>query len=182
MLRRALEGASFITAYDRTRLGTLGVQPPENFDEVTARQLAIKQGLGVVVAASIASRGTGYEVTAHATQPLTGKEIASFSRRASTKDQVVDAVTGVSTSVRAALGDDTSNSAQILAMRAISTTSFEVASYYAAAVEAQSQAEYEEGLLSFQRLWSWIQPLASVIREWRRWRATSAGCRMRRVR
>ncbi|HET9386832.1 MAG TPA: serine/threonine-protein kinase, partial [Gemmatimonadales bacterium] len=93
-LKRALEDASFITAFDRTRIRpTFGVQPPEKFDENAARQLAVNQGLGVVLAASIASRGTGYEVTARATQPLTGKEIASFSRRASGKDQVLEAVT-----------------------------------------------------------------------------------------
>src|SRR5262245_29600865 len=80
-LKRTLEGASFITGFDRTRMRpTFGVAPPENFDEVAARQLAIKQGLGVVVAASIPGAGTGYEISAHATQPLTGKEIASFSR------------------------------------------------------------------------------------------------------
>jgi tetratricopeptide (TPR) repeat protein len=151
-LKRALEGASFITAFDRTRIqSTFGVPPPEKFDETAARQLAIKQGLGVVVAASIASRGTGYDITAQATQPLTGKEIASFSRRAPSKDRILDAVASVATSVLRELGDETSDSDRVLAMRAISTTSFEVASHYAAAVEAQSQAKYEEALREFAK-------------------------------
>ena len=53
MLKRALEGAGFISAYDRS-----GNQPhprrppPEKLDEVAARELAVKQGLGVVLSGS----------------------------------------------------------------------------------------------------------------------------------
>ena len=50
MLKRALEGAGFISAYDRNGISrTLGVQPPEKLDEAAARELAVKQGLGVVL-------------------------------------------------------------------------------------------------------------------------------------
>ena len=63
MLKRALEGASFITAYDRIRLRTtVGVRPPERLDEVTAREIAVKQGLNVIVAGSIDPQGGGYNV------------------------------------------------------------------------------------------------------------------------
>jgi eukaryotic-like serine/threonine-protein kinase len=149
-LKRALEGASFITAFDRTRIRpTFGVQPPEKFDEKAARQLAINQGLGIVVAAGIAPSGNGYEVSVQAIQALTGKVIAEFSRRASSKDQVLDAVTRTVANVRTALGDETSDSAQLLAMRSISTTSLDVASHYASALEFQSQAKYEEALREF---------------------------------
>ena len=77
-LRRGLESASFITAFDRTRLrGTFGVAAPDRFDEVAARQLAIKQGLGVVVAGLVAPHGSGYEVTVKASEPMTGNVITS---------------------------------------------------------------------------------------------------------
>ena len=47
MLKRALEGASFISAFDRSGIsGTLGVRPPETLDETSAREIAVKQGLG----------------------------------------------------------------------------------------------------------------------------------------
>jgi serine/threonine protein kinase len=149
-LKRALEGASFITAFDRTGIrSTFGVQPPEKFDEKAARQLAINQALDVVLAATIAPQGTGYEVSVQSIQPLTGNVIRAFSRRASSKDQVLDAVTRVATRVRTALGDETSDSAQLLAMRSISTTSLDVATHYAAALEAQSQSKHEEALREF---------------------------------
>ena len=151
-LRRALEDASFITAFDRNRVrSTFGVAAPEKFDEVAARELAVKQGLGVVLAGSIAPRGDGYDITVKATQPMTGNVITSVTRRASSKDQVLDAVTRVVTSVRNALGDETSDSAQLLAMKRLSTTSLDVASHYAAAVNAQSRGNAEEALASFSK-------------------------------
>jgi serine/threonine protein kinase/tetratricopeptide (TPR) repeat protein len=151
-VKRGLESASFISAFDRTRIrSTFGVAPPEKFDDVAARQLAVKQGVGVVLAGSISSRGAGYDITVQATQPLTGNVIASFTRRASSKARVLDEVTRVVTSVRKALGDETSASAQLLAMKSLSTTSLEVASHYAAAVEAQSLGKWEDAQARFAR-------------------------------
>ena len=124
---------------------------PEIFDEIAARQLAIKQGLGVVLAGSIAPRGSAYDITVQATEPMTGNAITSVTRRASNKDQVLPAVTRVVTSVRNALGDETSDSAQQLAMKTISTTSLDVASQYAAAVNAQSRGNAEEALANFAK-------------------------------
>ena len=56
MLRRVLEGAGFITAYDRSRIGGLGVPRPDRLDEAAARALAVNQGLGVVLSGSIDPR------------------------------------------------------------------------------------------------------------------------------
>jgi len=151
-LRRGLESASFITAFDRTRVQpTFGVRAPDLFDEVAARQLAIKQGLGVVLAGSIAPRGGAYDITVQATEPMTGNVITAVTRRASDRDQVLPAVTRIVTSLRNALGDETSESAQQLAMKTISTTSLEVASQYAAAVNAQSRGNAEAALASFNK-------------------------------
>ncbi len=151
-VRRALEDASFITAIDRNRVrSTLGVPAPEKFDAVAARELAVKQGLGVVVAGSIDTRGDGYEVSVNATQPMTGDVISTLTRRASSKDQVLDTVTRVVAGLRKALGDETSDSAQLLAMKSLSTTSLEVASQYATAADAQSRGKYDVALASFSK-------------------------------
>jgi serine/threonine protein kinase/tetratricopeptide (TPR) repeat protein len=151
-LRRGLESASFITAFDRTRVQTaFGVRAPEVFDQVAARQLAIKQGVNVVLAGSIASRDNGYDITVQATEPMTGNAITDVTRRAANRDQVLPAVTRVVTSLRNALGDETSDSAQQLAMKTISTTSLDVASQYAAALDAQSRGNAEQALASFSK-------------------------------
>ena len=54
MLKLALEGAGFISAYDRSGISrSLGVRPPEKLDERAALELAVKQGLGVVLSGSV---------------------------------------------------------------------------------------------------------------------------------
>lgn len=149
-LRRGLEGAGFIAAYDRTRIrGTFGVRPPDRLDETAARELAVKQGVGVVVSGSIQRRGDGYEIAVKATQTMTGKDIAGAKGRATSKDQVLGATTSLVSTIRKALGDDTSSSAQLLAMKSLSTSSLDVVSHYAAAIEAQSKSRYEDARQSF---------------------------------
>jgi hypothetical protein len=60
MLKLALEGAGFISAYDRSIIGrTLGVRPPETLDERAALEIAVKQGLGVVISGAVERQGDG---------------------------------------------------------------------------------------------------------------------------
>src|SRR5262249_18097240 len=75
--------------------------------------------------------------------------VTTDTSRASNKDQVLAAATKLVTTVRKALGDETSDSAQLLAMRSLSTTSIEVAGHYAAAIEAQSNGKFDEARQSF---------------------------------
>jgi hypothetical protein len=113
MLRRALEGAGFISAYDRNGIiRTLGVRPPEQLDEAAAREIAVKQGLGVVLAGSIGPQGNGYGISLKAVQTVTGNVIANPQRRASSKDQVLEVATNLVATVRKALGDEASESDQ----------------------------------------------------------------------
>ncbi len=151
-LRRALESASFITAFDAARVrSAFGVEVPKTFDERAARQFAINQGLGVVLAGSIAPSRAGYQITLHVTQAVTGKVVSDVRRRASSKDQVLETIAQLVSSARTSLGDETSSSAQMLAMRSLSTTSLDVARYYAAALDAQSKGEYEQALQHYTR-------------------------------
>ena len=100
-LRRALESASFITAFDAARVrSAFGVEVPKTFDERAARQFAINQGLGVVLAGSIAPSRAGYEITLHATQAVTGKVVSDVRRRASSKDQVLETIAQLVSSAR----------------------------------------------------------------------------------
>jgi eukaryotic-like serine/threonine-protein kinase len=144
MLRRALEAASFITAFDRSRVGGLGVRPPERLDEAAARAIAAKQGVGVVLTGAVDRQGEGYVVSVKATRTLTEEVIADEQERAPGRDQILDAATRLVIQVRNALGDDESESAQQFAMASISATSIDVARLYAAAVEASARNRFEE--------------------------------------
>lgn len=144
MLKRALEGAGFITAYDRSAVSTLGVQPPQAFDEGAAREIAAKQGVGVILSGLIERQGSGYAVSVKASQTLTGNVIANATRRAPSKDAVLSAATTLADTVRSALGDDNSDSAQLLARASLSAASLGVMSQYAAGREAAASGKFEE--------------------------------------
>ena len=144
MLKRVLEDAGFITAYDRSIIGRLGVPRPDRLDEVAARELAVQQGLGVVLSGSIDPQGSGYSISITATQTVTGEVITSVQDRARSKDQVLEVAMTLIARVRTALGDDTSESAQQFAMASLSATSLDVVGLYAAAMEAQSANRFDE--------------------------------------
>ena len=152
LLKLALEGAGFISAYDRSGIsGTLGVRPPEKLDEQAAREIAVKQGLDVVLSGSLDHEGNGYGISVKAVQTVTGNVIASAEGRASNKDQVLAAAMKLVTRVRTALGDETSDSAQLFGMQTLSTTSLEVVRHFAAALEASTNNRFDEALRSFSR-------------------------------
>jgi hypothetical protein len=133
---------------------TLGVRPPENLDEGAARELAVKQGLGVILSGSLERRGNGFGISVKATQTVTGNVLASADGRAANKDQVLATAMDLVTKVRKALGDDTSDSAQLFAMRSLSATSMDVVRLYTAALEASGNNKFEEALQSYSKAWS----------------------------
>ncbi|MGE5199129.1 MAG: protein kinase domain-containing protein, partial [Rhodospirillaceae bacterium] len=151
MLKLALEGAGFISAYDRAGIRrSLGLRPPERLDERAAQELAVKQGVGVVLSGSVERRGAAYVVSAKATQAVTGTVIADLNAKASSRDRVLGAATGLAARVRTALGDETaSDSAQRFAMETLSAGSLEAVRDYAGGQVSASDGKFDEARKSF---------------------------------
>jgi len=153
-LKLALEGAGFISAYDRGRLKDLGVtlaQGQSKLDESAAAIFAVSQGFGVVVSGSLQSQGAGYGISVKAVQAVTGDTLASAEEPAANRDQVLFAVTRLATTLRKALGDSTSDSAQRFAMDTLSATSLESVHYYALAMDDLSTGKNEDALNNFSK-------------------------------
>ena len=151
-LKLALEGAGFISAYDRVGIArNLGVRPPETLDEVAAREIAVKQGVGVVLSGSVSRQGSGYSVSVKAVRAVTGDVISSAEGRASSRDRVLAVATDLASDVRRALGDDTSDSAQRFAMETLSAASLDVVHDYAMGMEALSDSRNEDARTSFMK-------------------------------
>ena len=152
ILKLALEGAGFISAYDRNGIRrSLGVRPPESLDEQAALQLAVKQGVNVVLSGAVERQGNRYTVSVKAVQAITGNVIATASERASQKDQVLAAATSLASEVREALGDNTSDSAQRFAMETLTATSIDAVREYARGMEAMSGSKFDDALQSFSK-------------------------------
>jgi tetratricopeptide (TPR) repeat protein/tRNA A-37 threonylcarbamoyl transferase component Bud32 len=152
MLKLSLEGAGFISAYDRNGIRrSLGIVPPATIDENEGRSIAVKQGVGVVLSGAVTRDGTGYMVAIKAAESVTGKVIADASARAAGRDQVLGVAASLGDRVRAALGDDTSDSAQRFATDTLSATSLEVVREYADAMEALSNSQFDAARAAFGR-------------------------------
>jgi eukaryotic-like serine/threonine-protein kinase len=152
VVKMELEGAGFITAYDRPGVvRSLGVPVSGKLDETAAQKIAVNQGLGVVISGSLDRQGNGFALSVKATEAVTGKVIHIAEETASKKDQVLFATTKVVTAVRKALGDDTSDSAIRFAMETITATSLEAIHEYALGMEALSNGNHEAALQSFSK-------------------------------
>jgi tetratricopeptide (TPR) repeat protein len=152
VVKIALEGAGFITAFDRTAVvRTLGLPVPGRLDELAARQMAVGQGVGVVVSVSIDRQGNGYALSMKAIRAVTGDIIQSADETAEKRDQVVFTATKLTAAVRKAIGDDTSESVQRFAMETLTATSLEAIHDYATAMNAVADGKHEDALRSFSK-------------------------------
>ena len=113
-------------------------------DADAAREIAVKQGLSVVLSGALDRQGNGYSVSVKAAQTVTGNVLTEAKAKASSKEQIVATATKLVTTVRKALGDEASESDQIFAMTNLSATSLDVVRFYAAAQEAASKGRFEE--------------------------------------
>jgi len=146
-LKLALEGASFVSAFDRTRIRDLGLKAISGtLDDAKAQEIAASQGLNVVVSGAIDRRGSEYQLSARAVQTVTGKVLTTTDATAPNKDQILFAVTKLGTAIRKALGDATSESDQRLSMETLSAVSLEAVHEYAAGLDALSAGKFEETL------------------------------------
>jgi eukaryotic-like serine/threonine-protein kinase len=150
-LKLALEGASFINAYDRTKVRDLGVKAIDGpLDDAKAQQIATSQGLSVVVSGAIDRQGGAYQLTLRATQAVTGKTITNAEETAASKDQVLFAVGKLGATVRKALGDAT-DSVKWFSIETITAASLEAVHEYAIAQDDLSKAQFEDALKHFSQ-------------------------------
>ncbi len=152
VMKAALEGASFISVYDRAGIRSrLGVPPPEKLDERAAQELAVRQGVGVVLAGMVSQESRGYQLSVKAIRVSTGEVIASSEQRARSKDQILSVASDLASEVRTALGDDTSDETRRFAMGTWTASSLEVVRDFALAAEALSNGRAEEAQKGFSK-------------------------------
>lgn len=153
VLSTALEGASFITTYNRgdARKTLSKLSGSTKLDESAARLIAQREGLGVVVAGSIRRDGSKYDVSARAIDPAANKVIDSEDATASTANDLNRTMVRIAAGFRKALGDVTPKSAQLAAAETFSSQSLEASQQYAQAQEMQWQGKWDKALEDYQR-------------------------------
>ncbi|HEX7422644.1 MAG TPA: protein kinase [Terriglobales bacterium] len=155
MFNVALEGASFINAYNRGNARQLAGKlpnPTSKLDEKAARLVAVSQGVNVIVTGSLSSRGTGYRLSAQAIDAVTGKTLATGAIDAANKDDVLLQVPKITAPIRKALGDTTPESVQLVAAQgSFAASNLETVHQYGIAMEQQNSGKLEDALQSFSK-------------------------------
>ena len=155
MFNVALEGASFINAFNRGNARKLAGQlphPTDKLDEQPARLVAVSQGIGAVVTGELSRRGDKYSLSATALDAVNGNVIARTEVTVANKDEVLLTVPKLAAPIRKALGDTTPESVQLnAAAGAFTAASLEVVHDYGVGMEQQFAGNMQGALQSFSK-------------------------------
>ena len=153
MLNVALEGASFINAYNRSTARQLASRLPNpsgKLDENAARLVAVNEGIAVVLTGSLSNRDGGYTVSVKAVDAVTGKMLTSANANSANKDELLLDIPKIAAPIRKALGDATPESVQLEQVAgAFSTSSLAAVHQYGIAMEQLLAGNSQEAIGSF---------------------------------
>jgi eukaryotic-like serine/threonine-protein kinase len=155
MMNVALEGASFINAFNRGQARQLAGKlpnPTSKLDEQAARLVGISQGVSTIVTGTLSKHGEGYQFVAQAVDAVTGKTLANTELSAANKDEVLLDVPKIVAPLRQALGDTTPESVQLNeAGGAFQAASLEAVHQYGLAMEQQFAGNMDAAYQSFSK-------------------------------
>jgi len=154
MFNVALEGASFINAYNRGTARNLAKQlphPSDRLDEQSARLIGVSQGLAAVVTGSLSLRGDAYKLSVEALDARTGNSIATAEITAATKDELLLDIPKLAAPIRKALGDTTPVSAQLAVSGPFTAASLEVVHLYSVAMQQQFAGKTADAFQGFSK-------------------------------
>ena len=109
-LQIGVESTPFVNTYQRS--AALRILSQIHQAEVTALSeedawlVAVREGINVILAGSIESDGSGYEIVVRVLDGATGEELADAHGDADSKLEVLETVGAISGDLRKALGDD----------------------------------------------------------------------------
>ena len=148
-----LEGASFITAYSRARARGVATEIRAGspaLDLETARLVARREGIAVVVSGGIKRAGRGYGVEVTALDGVSGARLASHARDVPDKTGVLAAMGELVVQTRQDLGDVIPVSVRAAANETFTAGSLEAARSYAQAQELMAVGKWREAVPVYQ--------------------------------
>ena len=154
MFGLALEGASFVSLYNRGQAHKIAAQVQSDatqLDEKLARLVGVREGVGVIVAGSIKRKSGRYIISCRTVDAMTGKVIARTQSEASDKETVLRGLDELATHVRSALGDATPEWVQMAQAETFTSASIEAAHQYAEAMNLQWAGKYEQAVQAFKK-------------------------------
>ena len=147
-LALGIEGASFVTAYPRNRALSqskdLGLG--DVLDEETARLVAVRQDVRMVISGSIRPVGGEFELTLRAVDPASGELIVEQDADANGAADVLSAINELAADFRRALGEDSIDLDQLASGEVVTAASIEAMKFYTVAQDLARAGQDEEAI------------------------------------
>jgi tetratricopeptide (TPR) repeat protein len=170
-----IENAAFITGYRRDAARALASQWQSTdavLDENTARLVALREGVKLVMAGSIEQKGKRYALSVRAIDPQNGEVLTAVSVDAEDKLDVFASIGTLASDLREQLGDASADRHESDSPAIFTTISLETAKAYSKAQTLQYEGRYEEAMQvyeqaleydpNFARAWSGLAWSASA--------------------
>ncbi|HYL83842.1 MAG TPA: protein kinase [Candidatus Angelobacter sp.] len=144
----SLGQSSYANIYSRMRItGVLKrMRKPgvDRIDEPVAQEIAVREGLKVIVLPSISGVGENYRVAASIRDVASGKNVKTELVKANGKDKVLDAVDTLSAAIRNDLGESLQTVAQSKRLSSVTTQSLEALRQYSIAADKTLALRWDE--------------------------------------
>jgi eukaryotic-like serine/threonine-protein kinase len=154
MLGIALEGASFISSFNRgqAKKEAAQMQPGSTrLDQSLAQLVAKREGINAIIAGSISQSGGTYKVSVGALDSASEKPIVQEQTEASSKEYVLNAAGTLAERLRKGLGDTTLSSSEQSAAETFTAASLEAAHAYAVGQEMQFAGKWEAAIQAYSK-------------------------------
>ena len=148
-LTLGIEGASFVNAFPRRDAlrSAAAIKPGAKLDEQTARLVALRENLGLVIVGAIEPIGSGYRITIKGVGPGNDGAVKyTLEDDAESKAAVLQTVGALAAQVRVALGDTVAPAAN----DAFTAANLEAASAYAQAQQLQAAGRRDDAIAKYQ--------------------------------
>jgi tetratricopeptide (TPR) repeat protein len=150
----ALEGAPFISAYNRTQAHkTLTQIKPDaaTLDESNASLVAAREGINVIISGTVKTQDEKYRIECKALDPIDAKVLGTAESAPVAKSAVLQAVADLAGKIRGVLGDTTPDSIKRQQEETVTSNSIDAVHEYAVAQDLQFSGKFEEALPHYSR-------------------------------
>lgn len=147
-LSLGIEGASFVMAFPRKRALSLAqdLQLGNSLDEETARLVAVRQDVRMVLSGSIKAAGDKFELELRAIDSVRGELIVDSSAEADGPAEVLSAINELAADFRKALGEESLDLDQLAAGETVTAGSLEAMKFYTQAQDLARSGQDEEAI------------------------------------
>lgn len=148
MLTIGMEGADFISAYDRVDASRIAEKLVESdqLSEESARLVAVREGIDMVLSGSITRDQKAFLLNGKLLEPREGATLADIETRADNRTEVLSAIALLADLTRESLGDVSVGETSLADNESISARSLEAVGFYSVAQRLSRSGEDEEAV------------------------------------